>query len=302
MLLTPDCILCIQKASLAAIRELTSDEAVVREIMTDILSIPALQGRDWTLTSPEVFEMGFRKITEAFGNPDPFRTWKDRQNQKGLGLYPQLKSVIRDSPDPLATAIKLAIIGNSLDLMWSEGSVEVEPLIRDKLSNPLSAEHLTAFKEWISRSRLILLIGDNCGEIAFDKLLIETIRERCAAEVIFAVRTVPILNDATLQDAQTVGLSEVARVIDNGIEGPVPGTVIRRCSEEFRAAVDEADFIVSKGGGNFDSLNEEKQIAHKLCYMLMSKCAPYKNHFNTPLYEPILFVPSPMSASYSGAH
>lgn len=291
MLLTPDCILCIQKASLAAIRELTSDEELVKEVMADLLAIPALQGRDWSQTSPEIFELGFRKITEAFDNPDPFRSWKDRQNEKGLLLYPRLKSVIHDSADPLATAIKLAIIGNSLDLMWSEGSVEVEPLIRDKLGAPLPAEHLAAFEDRLSQSRLIVYIGDNCGEIAFDKLLIETLRDRSLAEVVFVVRSRPILNDATMEDARTVGLSEVATVIENGIDGPVPGTVVRRCSQEFRAAVEEADFIISKGGGNFDSLDEEKQIAHKLCYMLMSKCAPYRSHFNAPLYEPILFVP-----------
>jgi uncharacterized protein with ATP-grasp and redox domains len=288
MLLTPDCILCSYKASLAAIRELTADEALVKELMSDVLQIPALRGLDWTKTSPAIFETVLRKITSALGNPDPFKSWKDRQNQKGLALYPRLKPVVDGSVDPLATALNVAIMGNSLDVMWSGGSVDVEPLIRDKLSRSLPAEQVAAFKGRISRSRLVVYITDNCGEIALDRLLIETMRQSTSADVV--VRSEPTLNDATIADAIVVGLPEVATVIENGIDGPVPGTILNRCSQEVRASLDEASFIISKGGGNFDSLDEDKQIEHKLCYMLMCKCEPYRRHFDTPLNHPILSV------------
>ena len=87
MLLTPDCILCNYKASLSAIREVTSDDGSVRELITEILQIPAMRGLDWNLTSPELLEMVFTKILAKLKDSDPFQRIKDNQNRKGLELY-----------------------------------------------------------------------------------------------------------------------------------------------------------------------------------------------------------------------
>ncbi|MEJ2716836.1 MAG: ARMT1-like domain-containing protein [Deltaproteobacteria bacterium] len=104
---------------------------------------------------------------------------------------------------------------------------------------------------------------------------------------------IPTLNDVTLLEAKQVRMDESARVIENGIDGPVPGTLLARCSQEMRALVQDADLIISKGGGNFDSLDEEEVVASKICFMLLSKCVPYREHFGTELTHPILSVPSP---------
>ncbi|MEW6140618.1 MAG: ARMT1-like domain-containing protein [Thermodesulfobacteriota bacterium] len=290
MLLTPDCIMCNYKASLAAVRELTSDEDMVREIMISVLQVPAMRGLDWSRTSPEVFEVIFRKIVAAFGNRDPFRAWKEMQNEKGLQLYPRVKPMVQSSPDPLVTALKLAIAGNSLDVMWSEGSVDVEPHIKSCLERVFPEETVTRFGDRIGKSRLIAYLTDNCGEIAFDKLFIEVIRQSFPAEVVVVVRNEPILNDATMEDARTIGLPEVATVIGNGIDGPLPGTIVQRCSGEVQRLLNDADLIISKGGGNFDSLSEATRLSEKICYMLMCKCLPYQRSFGVPMFEPILSV------------
>lgn len=288
MLFTADCILCNYKASLSAIRELTSDEESVRGLIADIMAIPAMRGLDWNLTSPEVFELAFRKIMATLDNTDPFKSMKARQNEKGMQLYAWLKSLVNESDDPLSMALNLAIIGNSLDLLWSEGCVNVEPIIRDRLGTPVPADNVLALTERLQSSELVVYLGDNAGEVVFDKLLIETMKSRIDAEIIFVVRSVPILNDVTLEDAYIAGIHEVATVMENGIDGPVPGTIVARCSEEVRNLIHRADIIISKGGGNFDSMEEEKDLLYKICFMLMCKCKPYHDYFNTDLYYPIL--------------
>jgi uncharacterized protein with ATP-grasp and redox domains len=136
MLLTPDCILCNCKASLSATRQLTSDEDTIRELTSEIFQIPAMRGMDWNTTSPEVAELVFKKISTRFGDSDPSRALKDKQNRKAIELYPWLTELVSEAEDALNMAVNLAIIGNSLDVMSSEGSVDIEPIIYEKLRKP----------------------------------------------------------------------------------------------------------------------------------------------------------------------
>jgi len=81
----------------------------------------------------------------------------------------------------------------------------------------------------------------------------------------------------------------MATVIENGIDGPLPGTVLSRCSSAVNDLVNRSDLIISKGGGNFDTLDEErKHLNKKISFMLLSKCEPHFDNFNVKLYHPIL--------------
>ena len=102
------------------------------------------------------------------------------------------------------------------------------------------------------------------------------------------VRSVPALNDVTPSDAKDIGMDQVATVIENGIDGPLPGTILSRCSEQVRGLVQETDLVISKGGGNFDTLDEEEVLPDATFFMLMCKCIPYKILFGTDLYNPLL--------------
>jgi uncharacterized protein with ATP-grasp and redox domains len=108
---------------------------------------------------------------------------------------------------------------------------------------------------------------------------------------------VPTLNDATLKEAKSVGLDKIATVIENGIDGPLPGTLLSRCSGEVNDLVHWSDLIISKGGGNFDTLDEERKHLNKnISFLLLSKCEPYCNHFDMKLYQPILANSYPSQA------
>lgn len=134
-----------------------------------------------------------------------------------------------------------------------------------------------------------MIFGDNAGEIVFDKLLIETIKKLHHTDITFVVRSISTLNDATLKEAKSGGLDKIATVVENGIDGHVPGTLLKRSSSKVNDLVRQSGLIISTEGGNFDTLDEQsKHLEKNISFMLLSKCYPYCNHFNTKLYQPTL--------------
>jgi len=249
--------------TITSLRKLPLDEDSVKTLYTDILENPALHGLDWDTTSVEVIEDIWRKIVKKMGTPDPFSLEKSNQNKKIMDLYPYLEKMVNAAADPLSMAVKLSILGNSMDLMVADASVAIENSISEKAKAPLSDENYSKFKQQLKASKHLLIFGDNAGEIVFDKLLIETIKKINQLEITFVVRSVPTLNDATLKEAKSVGLDKIATVMQNGIDGPLPGTLLSRCSNEVNDLVRRSDLIISKGGGNFDTLDEEKKHLNK---------------------------------------
>ena len=206
-----------------------------------------------------------------------------------MDLYPFFEKMVNEAADPLYLAVKLSILGNSMDLMVADPSLTVERSIADKVKLPLSDENYSKFRKQLQATQHLLIFGDNAGEIVFDKLLIETIKKIYQPEIAFVVRSVPTLNDATFDEAKTVGIDEIATVIENGIDGPLPGTVLNRCSSKVNDLVRQSDLIISKGGGNFDTLDEEQKHLNKnISFLLLSKCEPYYRHFGVQIYQPIL--------------
>lgn len=290
MLIKPDCIPCILRMIISSLKKLSLDENSVTSLYTEILEIPALRGLQWNTTSAEVIEVAWKKIVKTVNSTDPFYTEKSSQNEKIMALYPFLEKMVNTAPDPLKRAVKLSILGNSMDLMVADTALTLENSISEKIEAPLANTNYSKFRQQLQASRHLLIFGDNAGEIVFDKLLIETIKQIYKIEVAFVVRSIPTLNDATLKEANAVGLDQVASVIENGIDGPLPGTLLSRCSGRVQDLVRRSDLIISKGGGNFDTLDEErKHLDQNISFLLLSKCEPYYQHFGINLYQPILF-------------
>ena len=289
MLIKPDCIPCILRMTISSINKLALDESSVKELYSEILEIPSLRGLNWNTTSAEVIEDVWEKIVKKVNSPDPLYREKSNQNEKIIALYPFLEKMVNEAADPLKLAVELSILGNSMDLMVADTSLTIEKSIADKAKLPLSDENYSKFRQQLQATQHLLIFGDNAGEIVFDRLLIETLKKIYEIEVSFVVRSVPTLNDATLSETKSVGLDKIATVIENGIDGPLPGTLLSRCSSEVKELVRRSDLIISKGGGNFDTLDEErKHLQKNISFMLLSKCEPYYKHFGVKLYQPIL--------------
>ncbi len=203
-------------------------------------------------------------LNQYSNNPDPYQEAKKQSNDLVLGMYAELKDLVFNSDNHFNTALRLAIAGNIID--YGIGNqFDLQGTIDKVLSSDFAIDDSLELKQALSEAKTVLYLGDNCGEIVFDKLFIETIMH---PNLIYAVRGAPVINDVTLDDAKYVGMNIVADVISNGYDAP--STILEHCSAEFMEAFDRADVIISKGQGNLEGLlgKTDKEIY----FLLMVKC------------------------------
>jgi hypothetical protein len=276
MFIWPDCIPCILKMSLEVARLSMKEEHTVKAFMGEIVKLPPLRGEEWNITAPEIVQRMWERMVRITKDEDPLREIKAGQNRKALDLYGAASDRVRKSADPFLAALSFAIAGNSMDAMVdihrdrSAGGFQDDPT-GDWVLTDEGAEGL---RNRLQEATRIVYLLDNCGEIVFDKLFLEVLRETYTDKVSVVVRSRPILNDATIAEARSVGLPAVAPVIENGISAAFPGTRLHLVSTEVRRLLMGADLIVAKGVGNLDSLTEEPELKGRISFLFHGKCHP----------------------------
>jgi len=267
-----DCVPCAIRQVLDAVRMITDDEAMHERVVRE--SLERWQRMDFGQSPPAITRDTHRYLRQVTGVSDPYRAVKDRYNRFALNMYPDLRERVERAANPFETAVRLAIAGNIIDFGVNStiDPETVEATIITALTEPLDGGILRRLRDAIGQADRILYLGDNAGEIVFDRLLIE--RLPCE-KVTYVVRGSPILNDALMEDAEVAGLTDLVEVIDNGADAP--GTILEICSEAFRQRFDEADLVVAKGQGNFESLGDTTKHAF---FLLRPKCAVLARHLN----------------------
>lgn len=251
-----DCVACTLGQALRTARHVTDDPNVHRRAMQALLA--ELSTTDLALTPVELGHIAQQVIARETGIADPYRDVRTRSNAEALALYPRLKEIVRSCGESLLTAAKIAIVGNVIDLGAYGDDYDVESTLTRLLRRPFARDGFAQFREALARARSVLYLADNAGEIVFDRVLIE---ELPGKQVIVVVKGEPFINDAMLPDAQQVGLTDIARVI----EAPIyPGS-----TQELAAAWRAADVIISKGHANYESYNEAEG---PLFFLLLAKC------------------------------
>lgn len=275
-----DCVPCFVRQVLDSVRMTTDDEQIQEKVLREALYLGSKM--DLSQSPPAMAQKIHRFIREITGVKDPYLEVKNRFNKLALQMYPELKQQVETSADPLETAVRLAIAGNIID--FGVNSVveqsQVEKTIAESLTEPLDMEAMEEFREATWQAEDILYLGDNTGEIVFDRLLIEQLPYE---KITFAVKGGPILNDATIEDAQIVGLTDIVNVIDNGSDAP--GTILESCSEAFRRRFDKSDLIIAKGQGNYETLSN---IDKNIFFMLQPKCVVLARHLGCEIGSLVL--------------
>ncbi len=262
-----DCVPCIVNHSLDSARRATDDRAIHEQVLRHVLR--ALSETDLCRSPPEMGQQIHRLIRHLTGCTDPYRDAKTHFNRMALALYPRLERCVAQSENPLDTAARLAIAGNVIDLGVSSHVAEsyVCEEIERALRVPLTGD-VGDLSDAIKTAGRILYLADNAGEIVFDRLLLEQILDQIPNErLAVAVRGGPVLNDATMVDAQEAGLPGLVDVIDNGSDAP--GTILAECSSSFRHRFEEADLIIAKGQGNYETLSD---AGKDIIFLLKAKC------------------------------
>ncbi len=274
-----DCLPCFLRQGLDAIHHVTRDESQRQSLAREVLRILCCieTGRP----PPWVSQRIHRRIRELTGSLDPYREAKMHLNQTVGTMLPELRERIRTAPDPLVAAVRVAMVANAIDLGAKTQRTETDAT--QEAREACSAEahgDFTLFHKRLENARRILYLSDNAGELAFDRLLIEQLGPH---RVTLGVRGSAVINDATLDDAEAVGLSALVPVLGNGSDAP--GTLLEDCSAEFRDCFARADLIIAKGQGNYETLRDS---GHNAVFLLKVKCPTVAMHINLPAGTPAM--------------
>lgn len=259
----PECIACLSRQALNTARVATDDPALHTEILVRTARYIASANLE---QPPASFSQpAYAIVREVTGIRDPYAAHKKAGNREALQLLPHLRERVRTAPDPLEAALHAAVAGNVIDLGIGH-EFELERDVLQLMQQPFARLDMDAFRRDLAGCRRLLYLGDNAGEIVFDMLLVEALRAQ-VQNITFTVKSGPIINDATLEDALEVGMTRLARVIETGSDDI--GVYWDRTSEEFRAAVRDADVIVAKGHGNFETCAGRPENFY---FLLKAKC------------------------------
>jgi len=271
MILEEECIGCMLNQIFKALRLLKPDipkDIVIKTqknfmeflVDTDILHKPG----------PLIGKKTYALIAEALGEEDPYKALKEESNKLALKYYDSVKGIIENSEDPLFEAIAVSALGNTIDY-GAHHDINLLEDIKKFSADNLKINDIPEFKKSVEKADHLLILGDNSGEIVFDKILIETLMKLYPnLEIVFAVRGGPIINDALMEDAEFIGLTDIVKVI----EAPAtPGVELSLASEEFKKHFfKENGIILSKGQGNFESLLGMEIPNKDVYYLLKAKC------------------------------
>lgn len=223
------------------------------------------------------------RVAPIIGTDDPYEQVKAEYNQLLLDREQECLERIVAAEDPFQLALRYAAAGNLIDFGAKHSFTrdDVTDLLDRVPEITFSIDDSPALLDLVREARSVMYLGDNCGEIVLDKILVEQIhREAPDAEVVYGVRGGPIINDVTVVDAEQVGMDRVARVVPSGLA--VPTTVLEGSTEEFRRAFFDADVVISKGMGNFETLGDGCGRGD-VFFLLMTKCEMVAEAVGAPL-------------------
>jgi uncharacterized protein with ATP-grasp and redox domains len=260
-----DCVPCFARQALANLRRATDDAAVHGAVLRKVLRL--ISDMDLSTSPPKMGQQILRAITEATGNADVFAEEKRVLNDYALSLVPDMRRICeRECKDRFECLVRLSIAGNMIDL-GVHGNVRTADIlacVHDSMYADTDSSAVEHLRREVGKAQSILFLGDNAGEIVFDRLLMESMPYE---RVTYVVRGAPVINDVTLEDARQTGVLDLVRVIDNGSDAP--GTILDDCSETFREAFEAADLVIAKGQGNYETLSDADKNA---VFLLQAKC------------------------------
>ena len=285
MRLDSQCILCLLKRHAETAAKCGSEEQVTaftRDLMRLLCDGPV------EMSAP-FYTPGITKLfTAHFGLADDrFAQEKEDSNRYAMARFHRLTQLVRASDEPLYAGLQAAILGNYIDFSALQGEVSFE-----RLDEMLSLLHtievdrdtFAALRADLERGRQLLYLTDNAGEIVFDRVFLEVIRDTFPnLSITVCVRGGPAQNDATAEDAHKIGMP--FPVIGNGTR--IPGTVLELASDELKNALGIADVIIAKGQANVETLLDTGH-GYNVYYAFLVKCKRFMDRFGREKLTPML--------------
>ena len=282
MIANPTCLACILSKQEKRIRGF-DDEEKKSQFIQEVLELLARYGRQETnpWLAMKIDEIFYRYFDEPIDYPGI----KHKYNQLVLDKEKEIETIIRSDKNPIESCLRYVSAGNYIDF----GTVaNVDDEVFDNLLANVQSQHFDQetiqqfMQDCMIGSRLVYCI-DNCGEIVLDKVFIKILKEQYPhLEITAIVRGAMVINDATIEDAQEVGLTEVVNVIDSG--AAAPGLTFHGLGKQARQCLEQADVILAKGQGNFEGLYGEGLNPY---FLFLCKCELFQMRFGLEPFSPV---------------
>ena len=271
-----ECLPCFVNQALSSLTRTgaTVDqiEKTMRKVFCELAVI------DFNASPPFTASKIYREVSKETNVVDPYIDTKRRSNQYAMRILSEMQDQIGAGSNVFLLKVKLAIAANIIDFGKHANLTECEVLacFNTALEKSIDEEAVISLSEVVQSADSVLFLCDNAGEIVFDRYLIQELPRQ---KITCAVRGAPAINDALLEDASFVGLSDTVKVISNGSD--IPGTVLETCSDEFKKAFYDADVVIAKGQGNFETLSEIKN--KRIFFLLQVKCPVIARDIGFPI-------------------
>ncbi len=268
----PELRMCIVEAMTALLAEHFRDDAVPSHIGTE---------RDL--------------LVQRMTGKDPYADLKRQSNELALALLPDVLAMVdavKDPPLRFRLAALVAAAANSIEFDVAGRAFSLADLrgLIERVETELAIDHTEEFRRLCMEVDEVLYLMDNAGEVVLDMVLIREIK-RLGPRVIAVVKSGPVLNDATIEDAKAVQLESYADVVMS-TGTPSIGVNIDKSSDEFRRVFFSAKMIVAKGMGNYESLTESEPHC-PIIHLMRTKCAPVAEHVGVPRDRNVILLRRP---------
>jgi hypothetical protein len=202
-------------------------------------------------------------------------------NEKAVKLYPYAKKLVEKGytqQERFKKACLCSIVGNILEFDIPGHRFTFQSLTKSfrNAAKDLVVDDIDAAYELAKKAKSVLFLADNAGEIVFDTLLVEQLKNM-GLKVTYVVKGGPVLNDATLEDVEPSGMGKLAdKVVTTGTDAV--GLLPKEVSKEFLKVYEEAELVFAKGMGYAETLTELKLTKPHLL-LFRTKCTPVANYF-----------------------
>jgi hypothetical protein len=275
-----ECAACIVSRGAAEAREASTNPALRFRAMSDLMRLLTKEFRP-TAVPAELGTKRDRVIRRVTGNNDPYKRSKRISNDKALQLLSYARKLVEEGyaqEDRFKRACLCAIVGNIIEFDIPGHKASFSSLKKNfrEASKDLAIDDVNNAYELAKKARTVLYLTDNAGEIVFDTVLVEQLKNM-GLTVTVAVKGLPVINDATMEDAEASGMSKIAdKVITTGTDSV--GLAMKEVSTEFLSAYDSVDLVFAKGMGYAETLTEHKlKKPHFLLFR--TKCTPVADFF-----------------------
>lgn len=277
MRIQTECLHCLLRQVTDALLMTDADEKTRHEIMQHELEL--LSDHTSYASPPHIAGPMHKCVREMSGCADPYYSIKEKDMATAAANISRIEEFIRGKEDKLLWSLKAAACGNTLDSAANPGG-SLGKSIEAELETDFGICDLELLREQLKTAKRVLILADNSGETFFDALLIKALGD---VEVTYAVKACPAINDATYDIALRSGIAPYANIISSG--STAPGTILDEATDEFKAIFESADVIISKGQGNYESLDD---AGRRIFYLFKVKCGVISKHFGVEMGKYVL--------------